>query len=85
MRERGGKLTLTTQVAKAVVAVLGLARARLQQVTEGSLGEATVTTRLMLPLCLAFDHRVCDGGEAGRFVTYVAQLCEQPARILLHA
>jgi 2-oxoisovalerate dehydrogenase E2 component (dihydrolipoyl transacylase) len=34
---------------------------------------------------LAFDHRICDGGEAGRFVTYVAELCEQPARILLHA
>ena len=28
---------------------------------------------------LAFDHRVCDGGEAGRFLTYVADLCEQPA------
>jgi pyruvate dehydrogenase E2 component (dihydrolipoamide acetyltransferase) len=34
---------------------------------------------------LAFDHRVCDGGEAGRFVTYVAELCEQPSRILLHS
>jgi 2-oxoisovalerate dehydrogenase E2 component (dihydrolipoyl transacylase) len=34
---------------------------------------------------LAFDHRICDGGEAGRFVTYVAELCEDPARILLHS
>jgi 2-oxoisovalerate dehydrogenase E2 component (dihydrolipoyl transacylase) len=34
---------------------------------------------------LAFDHRICDGGEAGRFVTYVAELCERPARILLHS
>jgi 2-oxoisovalerate dehydrogenase E2 component (dihydrolipoyl transacylase) len=34
---------------------------------------------------LAFDHRICDGGEAGRFVTYVAELCEQPSRILLHS
>jgi 2-oxoisovalerate dehydrogenase E2 component (dihydrolipoyl transacylase) len=34
---------------------------------------------------LAFDHRICDGGEAGRFVTYVADLCEQPSRILLHS
>ncbi|MFT5564798.1 MAG: 2-oxoisovalerate dehydrogenase E2 component (dihydrolipoyl transacylase) [Myxococcota bacterium] len=34
---------------------------------------------------LAFDHRVCDGGEAGRFVTYVAELCANPARILLHS
>lgn len=34
---------------------------------------------------LAFDHRVCDGGEAGRFVTYVAELCETPTKILLHS
>ncbi|WP_052666338.1 dihydrolipoamide acetyltransferase family protein [Nitriliruptor alkaliphilus] len=34
---------------------------------------------------LAFDHRLSDGGEAGRFVTYVGDLCEQPARLLLHA
>ncbi len=34
---------------------------------------------------LAFDHRLSDGGEAGRFVTSVADLCEQPTRLLLHA
>ncbi|MTV27778.1 2-oxo acid dehydrogenase subunit E2 [Nitriliruptoraceae bacterium ZYF776] len=34
---------------------------------------------------LAFDHRLSDGGEAGRFVTYVGDLCEQPSRLLLHA
>ncbi|MFA9430502.1 dihydrolipoamide acetyltransferase family protein [Egicoccus sp. AB-alg2] len=34
---------------------------------------------------LVFDHRISDGGEAGRFVTYVASLCENPARILLHS
>jgi 2-oxoisovalerate dehydrogenase E2 component (dihydrolipoyl transacylase) len=31
---------------------------------------------------LAFDHRVCDGGDAGRFVTMVADLCERPERLL---
>jgi 2-oxoisovalerate dehydrogenase E2 component (dihydrolipoyl transacylase) len=34
---------------------------------------------------LAFDHRLSDGGEAGRFTTYVGDLCEQPTRLLLHA
>ena len=33
---------------------------------------------------LSFDHRISDGGEAGRFVTYVGDLCEHPSRILLH-
>ena len=50
---------------------------------QGGGGELAV--RRVARFTLAFDHRVCDGGEAGRFVTYVAQLCEQPARILLHA
>ncbi len=44
-----------------------------------------VQVRRVARFQLAFDHRVCDGGEAGRFVTYVAELCENPARILLHA
>ena len=44
-----------------------------------------VVPRRVARFTLAFDHRVCDGGEAGRFVTYVAQLCERPSRMLLHA
>ena len=47
--------------------------------------DGQVVPRRVARFTLAFDHRVCDGGEAGRFVTFVAQLCEQPARILLHA
>ena len=46
-------------------------------------GELAV--RRVARFTLAFDHRVCDGGEAGRFVTYVADLCERPGRLLLHA
>jgi 2-oxoisovalerate dehydrogenase E2 component (dihydrolipoyl transacylase) len=43
-----------------------------------------VVARRVCSFTLAFDHRVADGGEAGRFVTHVADLCEQPARLLLH-
>ena len=46
-------------------------------------GELSV--RRVATFRLAFDHRICDGGEAGRFVTYVADLCEQPSRLLLHS
>jgi 2-oxoisovalerate dehydrogenase E2 component (dihydrolipoyl transacylase) len=46
--------------------------------------DGEVKVRRVARFTLAFDHRVCDGGEAGRFVTYVADLCEQPARLLLH-
>lgn len=47
--------------------------------------DGQLAVRRVATLRLAFDHRVCDGGEAGRFVTYIADLCEAPARILLHA
>lgn len=46
-------------------------------------GELAV--RRVARLKLVFDHRVCDGGEAGRFIDHLARLCEEPARLLLHA
>jgi pyruvate dehydrogenase E2 component (dihydrolipoamide acetyltransferase) len=30
------------------------------------------------------DHRICDGGDCGRFVICAA-LCEKPARIVVHS
>jgi 2-oxoisovalerate dehydrogenase E2 component (dihydrolipoyl transacylase) len=44
-----------------------------------------LAVRRIARFTLAFDHRICDGGEAGRFVTEVADLCEHPTRILLHS
>ena len=46
--------------------------------------DGELAVRQVARFTLAFDHRICDGGEAGRFVTEVADLCEQPARLLLH-
>ena len=47
--------------------------------------EGQLAVRHVCRLTLAFDHRICDGGEAGRFVAYLAELCEHPALILLHS
>ena len=47
--------------------------------------DGEIQVRRVCTFTLAFDHRICDGGEAGRFVTYVADLCENPSRILLHS
>jgi 2-oxoisovalerate dehydrogenase E2 component (dihydrolipoyl transacylase) len=55
-------------------------------VVPGPGGEGgNLAVRRTCKFTLAFDHRLSDGGEAGRFVTYVGDLCEQPARLLLHA
>lgn len=63
---------------EAGILALGAARMR-PWVQDGELA-----VRRVLRLTLAFDHRVSDGAEAGQFVTYLGDLCEQPARILLH-
>lgn len=39
--------------------------------------------RLMLPLCLSYDHRVIDGADAARFVVYLSQALEDMRKILL--
>ncbi|HEX2029325.1 MAG TPA: dihydrolipoamide acetyltransferase family protein [Nitriliruptorales bacterium] len=47
--------------------------------------DGRLVVRRTVTLTIAFDHRISDGGEAGRFVAYVGDLVEQPARIVLHA
>ncbi len=47
--------------------------------------DGEIVVRDIATLRLVFDHRVCDGGEAGRFVSHLGDLCEDPAGILLHS
>ena len=66
-------------------AILGVSAMRERPwVVTGQDGASEIAVRRVARFTLAFDHRICDGGEAGRFVTYVADLCEQPERLLLH-
>jgi len=76
------------------VAILGLAQARIQPVAEReplrpdeSYDSITdgydFVPRLMLPVILAFDHRVNDGAEAQRFMNAVIEQLEHPDKLLL--
>lgn len=65
------------------VAILGLAQARWQPVVRGEEGRREVVPRLMLPLILAFDHRVNDGADAARFLNRVKEILEDPQKLLL--
>ncbi len=47
--------------------------------------DGELAVRRVVTLTVAFDHRICDGGEAGRFVAEVGRMVEDPTRILLHA
>lgn len=87
---RGGTFTVTNTGALGgtgatpiinypEVAILGVGRARLTPVVR----DGQIVPRLMLPLSLAFDHRVIDGMEAARFSTELVGLLEAPERLFL--
>lgn len=60
------------------VAILGVGRARLRPVWDGS----TFVPRLILPLSLSYDHRVIDGALAARFTTLLGELLGDLRRLL---
>jgi pyruvate dehydrogenase E2 component (dihydrolipoamide acetyltransferase) len=65
------------------VAILGLAKARLQPMIRGDINDFDVVPRLMLPLVLGFDHRIVDGADAARFLGEVIRLLESPQNLML--
>jgi pyruvate dehydrogenase E2 component (dihydrolipoamide acetyltransferase) len=60
------------------VAILGMGRV----IERPWVVDGQVTARKVTELTLAFDHRACDGGTAGGFLRYVADLIESPATAL---
>lgn len=61
------------------VSILGVSRADIKPVWDGK----AFVPRLMLPLCLSYDHRAINGGDAGRFLTYLGSLLTEVRRLLL--
>jgi pyruvate dehydrogenase E2 component (dihydrolipoamide acetyltransferase) len=61
------------------VAILGVSRANTQPVWDGQ----SFQPRLQLPLALSYDHRVVNGGDAGRFLTELCQLLGDIRNLLL--
>ncbi len=61
------------------VAILGVSRASIQPVWTG----AEFEPRKQLPLSLSYDHRVINGGDAGRFLTELVTLLSDIRRALL--
>jgi pyruvate dehydrogenase E2 component (dihydrolipoamide acetyltransferase) len=63
------------------VAIVGVAAGQWQQCRRDN-GEWH--EQLMLPLTLAFDHRIINGADAGRFLGFIKTLLENPFRICLY-
>ena len=56
------------------VAILGLARSRMEQVYI----DGAFQPRLMLPLMISYDHRLIDGADGARFMQWLVQAFEEP-------
>ncbi|MDG1819993.1 MAG: dihydrolipoyllysine-residue acetyltransferase [Porticoccaceae bacterium] len=52
------------------VGILGVSKSQIKPVWNGS----EFVPRLMLPMALSYDHRVINGGDAGRFMTHLVKL-----------
>jgi pyruvate dehydrogenase E2 component (dihydrolipoamide acetyltransferase) len=74
-----GGTAFTPIVNAPEVAILGVTRAKMQPVWNGS----EFVPRLMLPLDLTYDHRVIDGAEGARFMSVVIQNLSDIRRLLL--
>ncbi len=61
------------------VAILGVARARKEQVIIDDAPEI----RMMMPLCLSYDHRVIDGADGARFTRRIAAVLSDPLALFM--
>ena len=64
-----GGTAFTPIVNAPEVAILGVSKSSMQPVWKDN----AFVPRLMLPLCLSYDHRVIDGADGARFITFLSQ------------
>ena len=74
-----GGIGFTPIVNPPEVAILGITRTETITVWDGD----TPRPVPMVPLDLSYDHRVINGAEAARFMTYLAGLLADPRRMMI--
>jgi len=74
-----GGTAFTPLINAPEVAILGVAKSATKPVWNGT----EFVPRLIVPLCLSYDHRVIDGAEGARFCVSLAQVLGDLRRALL--
>lgn len=74
-----GGTNFTPIVNAPEVAILGVVRSAMKPVWDGK----AFQPRLMLPLCLSYDHRVIDGASAARFTKRLADILSDVRELVL--
>lgn len=75
----GGTVS-TPMVNFPEVAIFGLGKAKWTPVVMED--QKTITPRLMMPVFLSFDHRMCDGADAARFTREIIGALQNPLRLI---
>ncbi|HKI89564.1 MAG TPA: 2-oxo acid dehydrogenase subunit E2, partial [Draconibacterium sp.] len=73
-----GGTNFTPIVLPPQVAILGVSRAKYQQVFI----DGEFQKRLIIPLSLSYDHRVIDGADGARFLRWICEVIEDPYALL---
>lgn len=74
-----GGTAFTPIVNAPEVAILGLSRSIMKPTWNGK----EFVPRLMLPMSLSYDHRVIDGADGARFVTFLADAMQDAWNVLI--
>jgi len=91
---KGGSITLSNLGGLGVsgvfpvvnwpeVAILGVGAGEWVPTYVGGDISAVPEPRLIMPLTLAFDHRVINGADGARFLDTIAELCENPFLVMV--
>mgnify|MGYP002700143525 FL=1 len=91
---KGGSITLSNLGGLGVsgvfpvvnwpeVAILGVGAGDWVPTYVGGDISAAPEPRLIMPLTLAFDHRVINGADGARFLDTIAELCENPFLVMV--
>ncbi|RYX81911.1 branched-chain alpha-keto acid dehydrogenase subunit E2 [bacterium] len=76
-----GGTAFTPIVSSPEVAILGIARGSMEPVWNAE--SQAFEPRMMMPLCLSYDHRVINGADGARFTRFIAAALEDPNLIAL--
>ncbi len=74
-----GGTTFTPIINAPEVAILGVGKAAMKPVWNGK----EFAPRLMLPLSLSYDHRVIDGAQGARFISFLSAVLSDIRRLVL--
>jgi pyruvate dehydrogenase E2 component (dihydrolipoamide acetyltransferase) len=76
-----GGTAFTPIVNAPEVAILGVARSQMRPVWDAA--QEAFVPRLLVPLCLSYDHRVIDGADAVRFTTRLKTVLSDIRNLIL--